>query len=121
VVPQLFPARLLLHIRKAPEDNGSKASQIVSVAFDLVIRDPTGREMSLEDLLKKQSRAASLRLELNYALTKKHKKEGKSVRIGYLCNGGSSWKFLSEERSDSESELREIGVVKGNTNHLTSR
>jgi len=96
---------------------GSDEAEIVSVAFNLVIRDEKGRERSLEALLKKRGKEG-LGLELSYSLSKEQRSSDNSLQFGYLRDGDPSWKFL--EDTQDISAKHEFGRAKGTTNHLTS-
>eukprot|EP01102_Stenamoeba_stenopodia_P018582 TRINITY_DN6835_c0_g5_i1.p1 TRINITY_DN6835_c0_g5~~TRINITY_DN6835_c0_g5_i1.p1 ORF type:complete len:945 (-),score=93.12 TRINITY_DN6835_c0_g5_i1:82-2832(-) len=98
-------------------DKKKNPSEIVSIAFNMIIRDEHGRQRSLEDLLKKQKDSKGLGLELSYFLDNKQKKDGKSLKIGYLGDKDSSWKFLDGNDSPVKDNF---GNAKGHTNHLTS-
>jgi len=98
------------------DNDNTLKSQIVSLAFDLIIRDQHGRQRSLEALLKGENESKGLELELSYLL-ENHEKDGNQLRMGYLGDGDSSWKYLDDKPS-TVSDV--FGRKKGTTNHLTS-
>jgi len=89
------------------DSNGEAAqaqSAVVSLAFNLVIRDSKGRKRSLEELLNARKNSSHNRDRL---------------RFGYLRDGDSAWQHL-EDNSDVEFE-GDFGNATAVTKHLTSK
>jgi len=94
------------------------SSDVVSIAFNLIIKDQHGKERSLAELMKKTNNKDGIEIELVYGLKSSQQKSDNKLRFGYLQDGESAWKYL--ENSDYISANKGFGKAKATTKHLTS-
>jgi len=109
----------------SPSKESQAQEGLVTVAFDMVIRDDQGRERPLQDLLKEakpgSEAAKGLGINLIYFLTPEQRQilnqgDGELKYI-YLDNGDESWNLLGEETSTKGGSF---GNATTSVNHLTS-
>eukprot|EP01102_Stenamoeba_stenopodia_P011629 TRINITY_DN3595_c0_g2_i1.p1 TRINITY_DN3595_c0_g2~~TRINITY_DN3595_c0_g2_i1.p1 ORF type:complete len:623 (-),score=111.54 TRINITY_DN3595_c0_g2_i1:206-2074(-) len=102
------------------ENDDDHTGQLVSIAFDLVIRDDKGHERTLQELLK-HTNEKGISIELVYALTEDQQdcfdRKKKELRFIYLEDGDDSWSFVDDGDSI---ERNTFGNISTTVNHLTS-
>eukprot|EP01102_Stenamoeba_stenopodia_P017175 TRINITY_DN6118_c0_g1_i1.p1 TRINITY_DN6118_c0_g1~~TRINITY_DN6118_c0_g1_i1.p1 ORF type:complete len:680 (-),score=127.69 TRINITY_DN6118_c0_g1_i1:169-2208(-) len=103
---------------KCGDSNDDEESVIVSLAFNLVIKDEEGRERSLEDLLDARANKG-IGLELSYDLSRFDTHSSRDrLRFAYLQDGDSAWKLLEDSSNIAFDD--DFGSAKATTKHLTS-
>jgi len=106
---------------------GDDGRVVASIAFDMTIWDPKGRERTLQELLRKQ-RNASVTIQLRYSIPKRYqkylsKKQRLSLQYIYLEDGDDAWSYLNNDATETDNQtLRSssFGTLSTRLDHLTS-
>jgi len=116
------------HSNDNDEENNNEdeplSRQLVSLAFDVTIHDPEGREHPLQNLLNNAPDGQRhLGMKMRYLISSDQRAalgNRPAPRFVYLEDGDLSWKPLENKGSTSNPLTEDFGTLDSVTSHLTS-
>ena len=106
-----------------PKNAEESEGDMVTIAFDMIIRDQRGKERTLQELLKrKRHLGEGIQIKLSYSMTSEQKKlfdsDKRTMQFIYLEDGNDAWREVDSETKFSGGKF---GSVTTTVDHLTSK